>query len=310
MNGTLTTMDKVLDQVVHLAHDIHDEVVPVKDIGFESLKSVMIRDRCHPIRDTAQRGLATRLKIPLEYLKKCPEDVQAYNLNHWIEQERNSELFLRFDGPELRAVFTTRYKPFDNLDVLLKLDGLGFGMNTEVQCHLDRNFMLLSIPDKTQEFVLRGNDVMRPGVSISNSEVGLASLSVSAYILRLLCTNGLVGKTEISTSYRHVSEKIMDEFPRVMGEVRQQLIWHRQQLVMSLESHVKEPKKTLQALNRQFLLQKGEVEAVDWAWIYEYGESMYHIVNTYTKAAQHRGLAADSAFRLQRVAGTILGMMN
>ena len=45
------------------------------------------------------------------------------------------------------------------------------------------------------------------------SEVGLASLSIAAFVLRLICTNGLVAKSDVSASYRHVSTKILGEFP-------------------------------------------------------------------------------------------------
>jgi hypothetical protein len=63
----------------------------------------------------------------------------------------------------------------------------------------------------------------QPGISISNSEVGLASLSVAAFILRLICTNGMVSKTEISASYRHVSTKILTELPQVFEKVSVEL---------------------------------------------------------------------------------------
>ena len=45
-------------------------------------------------------------------------------------------------------------------------------------------------------------DKMIPVISVNNSEIdGLASLSVSAYFLQLICTNGMVAKTEVSASY-------------------------------------------------------------------------------------------------------------
>ena len=66
--------------------------------------------------------------------------------------------------------------------------------------------------DGEKVFEING-DRFRPGVSISNSEVGLASLSVSAFILRLICTNGMVSKTELSASYRHVQHKDPERIP-------------------------------------------------------------------------------------------------
>jgi len=43
--------------------------------------------------------------------------------------------------------------------------------------------------------------------------VGLASLSVAAFFLRVVCTNGMISKTEVSASYRHISLKTLGEFP-------------------------------------------------------------------------------------------------
>jgi hypothetical protein len=43
---------------------------------------------------------------------------------------------------------------------------------------------------------------------------------------------------------------------------------------------------------------------------HEMGDTMFNVVNTYTRAAQMDGLAAESSFRLSRVGGNILGMLN
>jgi hypothetical protein len=37
---------------------------------------------------------------------------------------------------------------------------------------------------------------------------------------------------------------------------------------------------------------------------------MFHVVNTYTRAAAMDGLPAESSYRLQRVGGNILGLLN
>jgi hypothetical protein len=84
--------------------------------------------------------------------------------------------------------------------------------DTRVQCSLDNEFMSLSIPDSKETFQFNG-ERMTPGISVSNSEVGLTSLSIAAFMLRLVCTNGMISKTEVSASYRHVSTKILSELP-------------------------------------------------------------------------------------------------
>jgi hypothetical protein len=169
--------------------------------------------------------------------------------------------------------------------------------------------MSLSIPDGAKAFDING-DKFKPGISISNSEVGLASLSIAAFVLRLICTNGLVSKSDVSASYRHVSTKILSEFPQVLDKVSYELGTKKSQFKLSMESPVDNPESTLASFNRQFGLNVKEKEAVDWAWPQEMGGNMFNVVNTYTRAAQWDELSAESSFRLERVGANILGMLN
>ena len=70
------------------------------------------------------------------------------------------------------------------------------------------------------------------------------------------------------------------------------------------------PVSTLNNFNRQFQLAKDEKDAVEWALSQEMGDTMFNIVNTYTRASQFPGLSAGSSYQLQRVGGNILGMLN
>jgi hypothetical protein len=42
-------------------------------------------------------------------------------------------LFFRFDGAHVRAIFTPRYTPVDNTQIIQRLFELGYGHNTSVQ---------------------------------------------------------------------------------------------------------------------------------------------------------------------------------
>jgi hypothetical protein len=137
----------------------------------------------------------------------------------------------------------------------------------------------------------------------------LASLSIAAFCLRLVCQNGMISKTEVSASYRHVSTKILSEFPQVLDKVSYELGAHWSQFKLSMESPVGDPESTLASFNRQFGLNAQEKEAVEWAWPQEAGDTMFNVVNTYTKAAQFDGLPAESSHRLQMVGGNVLEML-
>jgi len=305
----ITTLEKVSDRVNEMSKNCFDKNVTVADISFDNLETVRIGDtQTHQLKEIAQRSICYRLGTPFQYLKKCPPDIQALNMNYWIEHEKNDQLFFRYDGNDVRAIFTPKYKPVDNFEVMERLDSLGYGLDTRVQCKLDQEFMLLSIMDGKKAFHING-DKFKPGVSISNSEVGLASLGIAAFVLRLVCLNGLIRKTEIGASYRHVSTKILNEFPEVLDNVSYELGKQKDQFKLSLESQVDDSLSTINNFNRQFQLDKVEKDAVEWAWPHEMGDTMFNIVNTYTRASQFPGLPAESSYQLQRVGGNILGML-
>jgi hypothetical protein len=67
---------------------------------------------------------------------------------------------------------------------------------------------------------------------------------------------------------------------------------------------------TLDRFNKKFQLKEPEREAVAWAWPQEAGSTMFNVVNTYTKASQMEGLPAESSYRLQRIGGEVLEMLN
>ena len=303
-----TILGKVFDQVDEMSKHCTDRLINVDDISFDNLERVNISGESHPIRPIAQRSFCYRMGIPHQYLRKCPSDLQAKNMNHWIEKEKNDELLFRFDGDYVRALFTPKYKPVDNFEILERLDSLGYEPGTTVQCTLDGEFMLLSIMDGHNMFSVNG-DRMIPGIGISNSEVGLASLSIAAFFLRLICTNGLIAKTEVSASYRHVSDKILKQFPETMEKVSYEVSTQKSQFRLSTESRVDNPIESINQFNKQFGLGREEKEAVEWGWGLEAGDTMFHIVNAYTRAAQFPELPAASSYALQKTGGNILGML-
>ena len=311
-NTGMTTLGKAAERSAYLASECYDEFVPVADISFpDGLASVSIAGERRPLRETAQRQLATnRFGIPFPYLQRCPRELQSENLSYWLTKERNEKLFFRFDGAHVRAIFSPRYKIVDNKDILERLTGFGYDPSTPVQVRIDPNFMSVSIPDgrMAADFDLDGNgDRVIPGLCVSNSEVGLASVSVTAFLLRLVCTNGmLAAKTSSSTSKRHVSSSILENLPIMARTAIKQLSEMRHQFKLSMTSSVEDPEATFAALNRQFLVTEGEAKAVEWGFQQEPGKTMFHIVNGYTRAPQFPGLSAHSCHRLERVGGLVL----
>ena len=139
--------------------------------------------------------------------------------------------------------------------------------------------------------------------------MGLACLSIAAFFLRLIYTNGLVAKTEVKAAYKPLSLKALAEFPQVVERVSLEVGKKKDQFRISLQTKVDNPLVTMESFNRQFQINKKEQEAVEWGWSREGGDTMFKIVNAYTRGSQFEGLSVESAYRLQRTGGMILEMV-
>jgi len=201
-----TTFGNVIDKVHVNSINHFDEVMPVHEMSFDSLNQMWISGKQVPVALTAQRLLSNRLRVPYSYLSRCPAELQAQNLNYWIEQEsqRRETFFCRFNGDTLRAIFTERYKPLDNMEILGQIIEQGFNnTNLKVQYSLDHGMFLLKIPEFSKAFGVNSGhgplDEIVPGLAFTNSEVGLIAFSIESYFYRLVCTNGLISVAKASS---------------------------------------------------------------------------------------------------------------
>ena len=83
----------------------------------------------------------------------------------------------------------------------------------------------------------------------------------------------------------------------------------KDQFRISLQSKRDNPLAGMENFNRQFQINKKEQEAVEWGWSKEGGDTMFNIVNAYTRGSQFDGLSAESSYRLQKTGGMILEMV-
>ncbi len=305
----IDTFEKVMEKVEELSAHNHDEMVAVRDMEFEALESMRISEEKVEVLPTAQRLLANRLKIPYSYLVRCPPDLQAENLNYWLSQEAKcrDNLFCRFKGDRLRAVFTDRYTAIDHTEIVSKMADCGFDPEREVHYLLDDGLLVLKVPDYRQRFDLKGNDII-PGISVANSEVGLLALSIEAYFYRLICSNGLISKTEISSRFKHVSRKALEKLPELLNEAVQESRNRQRQFQLSLESPVEDPPASIQLLGSQFKLTKNEIQMAQEAWKVERGYNLFYVMNAFTRGAQESSLSSEESYKLERVAGMVLDM--
>ena len=306
----IENFESVIGKVHEMSVNNFDETIPVLDMKFESLENMWIAGEQVKVLPSAQRLFANRLRVPYSYLSRCPADLQSENLNYWVrrEAEMRDNLFCRFNGDSLRAVFTDRYTALDNMEVLSRMLDYGFNQNVEVHYSLDQNLLVLKVPDFTKTFGFNG-DKMVPGISISNSEVGILAFSIEAYFYRLVCSNGLISKTSVASRFKHISRKALEEFPNILRNVVYEADSSKNRLEISTQTHIDNPLATIGSFNSQFQITKDEAEVIEEAWNYEKGATMFNVINAYTRGAQDKALTAEQSYKLEKVAGLILSMV-
>jgi len=305
------TLENVIGQVHEMSANNYDEIIPIRDIRVENLERMEIAGQFFGVLPSAQRLLANRLRVPFSYLNRCPADLQRDNLQYWLEQERRNReaLFCRFTGNHLRALFTERFVPLDHMEVLTKMLEYGFDPATEVHLSLDDEIMVLKVPEYDRLFRLSENDKIVPGISIANSEVGILALSIEAFYYRLVCSNGMISETSVDARYKHISRKVMDEFPLVLEGVISQSRHGQDRFRISMQTSVDNPESTIATFARQFQLSQKETEVVQQAFYQEVGGTMFHIIQAFTRGAQDISLSASDSYRMEKAGGAILAMV-
>jgi hypothetical protein len=310
-----TTLENVINTIHNMSLNHYDDTIPVQDMEFDSLSQMWVAGKPVEIAPSAQRLLANRLRVPYTYLERCPEDLQAQNLNFWIEQEtrKRETFFCRFDNNRLRAVFTERYRPLDNMEILSQLIEGGFDSMAEVQYSVDETMFLIKIPEYSRAFSVNlsheKQDRVVPGICISNSEVGILAFSIEAFFYRIVCTNGLISKTSTASRFKHISQKGLDNFHDTLRLVLQDSTHNQRQFQISRQSEVSNPISTIEMFARQFGLAEVETEMVRQAYYQEPGNSMFSVINAYTAAAKSPQLTTAEVFKLERAGGMILSLV-
>jgi hypothetical protein len=308
-----TTLGNLIEQVETMSAGNFDETVSLSEIEFGSLSEMWIGGVGVEVLPQAQRLLANRLKVPFTYLERCPADLQAENLNYWLEQERKERntFFCRFNGQhQVRAVFTDRYTAIDNREILAKMPELGFRPEQEVQYMLDDGMMVVKVPEYARSFEVALKDNVVPGLSIGNSEIGFLSFCIECFYLRLVCTNGMVVPVPVGQSrFKHISRRAFEALPETIRQVAERSNRQQEQMVISVNTSVHNPIQTIESFNKRFSLTQSEGEMVKSSWEQEPVQTMWGVIQAFTGAARAPELTVEVAYRLERVGGQILAMV-
>jgi len=213
----------------------------------------------------ARSQLLNRIGIPVTYFDKCPIFLKKENLDYWITQNSEKKIMLRMLGNTIRAVFSSRFSPTMDDDILYKLV-LGeaekhFGKeNLLIRSFVaDPEFSVLQIIFKNISVEYK-NMVVYGGVTIMNSEVGRSSVWIKPMIISTNLLSGYSSTfssvtSDLNMCFRHVGDLSPEKIKNALNEAftKSQIGIHR--LLETSEEMVEDPEKELEEIvNRSNML--------------------------------------------------------
>ena len=148
------------------------------------------------VNEIAHNQIGQYLGIPAKYYDKMryenPE-LLAVNVNSWFQKEPEPRMIRTMDGTA-RAFLSDRYHRIDNIEIAKAVLPIIADMpDASVEsCEITDERMYIKVvnPRLTTEVV--PGDIVQSGMIITNSEVGLGSMTVQPLVYRLVCKNGMV----------------------------------------------------------------------------------------------------------------------
>jgi hypothetical protein len=264
------------------------------------------------MHDLALKQLSARIGVPYQYLKKCPGQLAALNLNYWAQNApiAKETLFRTVNQNQVRAVLSQNYTALDDQDVIPMLaDVLG---DDEIQVQAadfgtDATHLRIVFPRTSQE--VRVNDVVQTGLHFSNSEVGLRAVRVEALVYRLVCSNGAVrAEATTKTSIRHVGDpkRLKDFIHNAVQDAKsagEELV---RAFKASLEHQLNDPEKFIERVAASGGLTQDQFKSILNGWAVEGSEpTLFGVVNGITRAAQWEPTFEDR-YTLERFGTALL----
>jgi len=148
----------------------------------------------NPVTDQSLPSVVPLLGIPKNFLQKCPIDLQVSILNHFSQQLGYPSMVTKDDRVIAFAVK-------DSLLISPNMVIEKIEKNTECR-EYDKvlvydNIIDIYVVGETEKEVVKG-DIVKGGVGVMFSPLGIVSPEITSYTYRLLCSNGLIAPESLS----------------------------------------------------------------------------------------------------------------
>jgi hypothetical protein len=283
----------------------HDEVAPQGAVAYNfdefTFKGLPIRTT-----ETAEKQLCAACNIPFEFFQhRLNRHERTSIFNRLTMEQADTERMYRFHHDELYGVTSTRYRKLDNirvLDILQAADDSGIGLKPVRYNFKPDHTRVVLVPDKANVGELT------PSITITNSENGLASLTLWSGVYRFKCSNGLlvpvgdiahnrwmhIGNSDISLPDIGVVLNRSMEYVEMLYESRSQYL--------SVRDKTDIVTKVAGALGQKVAEKFVDVANCE----YHSGRTLFDTVNAITRTAQSLSFKPQQQTEIERYAATLL----
>ena len=169
------------------------------------------------INEIAHDQIGQALGIPSAYYDKMRRENPALlteNVNAWFNTDPKVRMVRALDGVA-RAFLSDKYRRIDNYEIAsIVLPIISELPDAKVEsCEVTEQRMYLKVVNPRLQGEVVPGDVVQSGILITNSEVGLGSMTIQPLLYRLVCTNGMVVKDARTRKYHSGSRnELTDSF--------------------------------------------------------------------------------------------------
>lgn len=305
---------KLLDQVVSINARREDIMLDMKDFKFNSNGTIGINGRDYDITEYALSQDCAKIKVPVTYIKNCFNtgigELAADNMNTWTSVHGDKKVFIRAYDGIIRGVLSDRYSKLDSQEILEVLDSSDIPSKFKVvgsYLSADR-FHLRMINPKMID--VDGEDLFT-GIQIDNSDVGMASLSVTLLIYKQVCTNGLIlpkdkgilfKKKHIGIDSTDFKEQMIDSLSKIKEYT--DLSVYIINRTREVRFNVLELDKRLDRVKLDTNIGDDGIDFMRELIQHKYGANNWGLVNALTEVAQRYTL--DRRLEIERYASKLL----
>ncbi|MDC1142323.1 DUF932 domain-containing protein [Planctomycetota bacterium] len=307
------TLDVLQETLSQQEQRRRDHIVSISDLRMSENGRLTVAGQWLDLNTYSRSQLGTLIGVPGQYLNKLSgnamDDLQRDNVNRWLRRlDPNKQIQLRIEDQTIRAILSERYAKFDDVELVETLRRHLPGDTPVRYEQSDRTSMLQLIEGET------GDDGLQSGITVRNSEVGAASIALAALIYRTICTNGLIMGYDRSgmnnAKRRHVGShgNLRSEMNMLAQQAASQASQDRKDFDKTKFTVVPEHQRdgVYTRIQSRYSLTEGQVNAAKSAFEVEPGETLYHVINSVTRAGNDTSLNLEQRTRMQEVGGNML----